>query len=95
VYQAPVLGWDARKRRRDRNEEEIAAYISHYKRSLRVKLRTSVLLPMLGCLIGKKLWKRYLGLQVAAAPITYTVDGAQYVSIAAGHAIFTFGLPSH
>jgi alcohol dehydrogenase (cytochrome c) len=43
---------------------------------------------------GKELWKRYLGLQVAASPITYTVDGAQYVSIAAGHAIFTFGLPN-
>ena len=43
---------------------------------------------------GKELWKRYLGLQVAASPITYTVDGVQYVSVAAGHAIFTFGLPS-
>ena len=42
---------------------------------------------------GKELWKRYLGLQVANSPITYTVDGAQYVSVAAGHAIFTFGLP--
>jgi alcohol dehydrogenase (cytochrome c) len=40
---------------------------------------------------GKELWKRYLGLQVAASPITYSVDGVQYVSIAAGHAIFTFG----
>jgi alcohol dehydrogenase (cytochrome c) len=44
---------------------------------------------------GKELWKKYLGLQVAASPITYTVDGTQYVSIAAGHAIFTFGPPSH
>jgi alcohol dehydrogenase (cytochrome c) len=42
---------------------------------------------------GKELWKRYLGMQVANSPITYTVDGAQYVSVAAGHAIFTFGLP--
>jgi outer membrane protein assembly factor BamB len=42
---------------------------------------------------GKELWKRYLGLQVAASPVTYSVDGAQYISIAAGHAIFTFGLP--
>jgi alcohol dehydrogenase (cytochrome c) len=42
---------------------------------------------------GKELWKRYLGLQVAASPITYMVDGMQYVSVAAGHAIFTFGLP--
>ena len=41
---------------------------------------------------GKELWKCYLGSQVAAAPITYTVDGVQYVSIAAGHSLFTFGL---
>jgi alcohol dehydrogenase (cytochrome c) len=41
---------------------------------------------------GKELWKRYLGGAVAASPITYTVDGAQYVSIAAGHSLFTFGL---
>lgn len=40
---------------------------------------------------GKELWKRYLGMQVAASPITYTVDGVQYVSVPAGHAIFTFG----
>ena len=41
---------------------------------------------------GKELWKKYLGSQVAAAPITYTVDGVQYVSVAAGHSLFTFGL---
>jgi alcohol dehydrogenase (cytochrome c) len=41
---------------------------------------------------GKELWKRYLGSQVAATPITYMSDGVQYVSIAAGHSLFTFGL---
>jgi alcohol dehydrogenase (cytochrome c) len=41
---------------------------------------------------GKELWKRYLGSQVAASPITYTTDGTQYVSIAAGHSLFTFAL---
>jgi alcohol dehydrogenase (cytochrome c) len=41
---------------------------------------------------GKELWKRYLGSQVAASPITYLVDGVQYVSIAAGHSLFTFAL---
>ena len=41
---------------------------------------------------GKELWKCYLGSQVAASPVTYTVDGAQYVSIAAGNSLFTFGL---
>jgi alcohol dehydrogenase (cytochrome c) len=42
---------------------------------------------------GKLLWTRYLGGQVASSPITWSVDGRQYVSIAAGHAVFTFGLP--
>jgi alcohol dehydrogenase (cytochrome c) len=41
---------------------------------------------------GKLLWKRYLGGQVASSPITWSVDGRQYVSIASGHAVFTFGL---
>ena len=41
---------------------------------------------------GKEVWKRYLGGQVAASPITYIVDGAQYVSIAAGNSLFTFTL---
>jgi alcohol dehydrogenase (cytochrome c) len=41
---------------------------------------------------GKELWKKYLGSQVAASPITYTVDGVQYVSVAAGHSLFTFAL---
>ncbi len=41
---------------------------------------------------GKVLWKRTLGGQVAASPITYQVDGRQYVSIASGPGLFTFGL---
>ena len=42
---------------------------------------------------GKELWKRYLGMQIANSPITYSVNAKQYVSVAAGHAIFTFALP--
>jgi alcohol dehydrogenase (cytochrome c) len=42
---------------------------------------------------GKVLWRRYLGGQVAASPITYAVDGKQYVSVAAGNSLFAFGLP--
>ena len=41
---------------------------------------------------GKLLWKRYLGGQVMASPITYLLDGRQYVTIASGHTLFTFGL---
>jgi alcohol dehydrogenase (cytochrome c) len=41
---------------------------------------------------GKELWKRYLGSQVAAGPVSYMADGVQYVSVAAGHSLFTFAL---
>lgn len=42
---------------------------------------------------GRLLWDRYLGGQVASSPITWLVDGQQFVSMASGHAVFTFGLP--
>ena len=41
---------------------------------------------------GNLLYRKYLGGQIAASPMTYAIDGKQYVSIAAGHALFTFGL---
>jgi alcohol dehydrogenase (cytochrome c) len=42
---------------------------------------------------GKLLWNRNLGGQVAASPISFSIDGKQYVSITSGSALFTFGLP--
>ena len=41
---------------------------------------------------GTMLWKTSLGGSVEAAPITYRVGGKQYVTIAAGQALFTFAL---
>jgi glucose dehydrogenase len=41
---------------------------------------------------GALLWKTSVGGAVSAAPITYRLDGKQYVAIAAGHALFVFGL---
>jgi alcohol dehydrogenase (cytochrome c) len=41
---------------------------------------------------GQLLWRRYLGGQTVASPITYSAGGKQMVSIAVGHALFTFGL---
>ena len=41
---------------------------------------------------GDPLWHIGLGLSVKAAPITYRVDGRQYVTIAAGNVVHTFGL---
>ena len=41
---------------------------------------------------GALLWKASVGGPVSAAPITYQIDGKQYVAIAAGHALFVYGL---
>ncbi len=41
---------------------------------------------------GEELWHVNVGGHVHAAPITYAVNGQQFVSIAAGNAVFAFGL---
>ncbi len=41
---------------------------------------------------GKPLWETSLGTSVSAGPMTYMVDGKQYVSIQAGASLFTFAL---
>jgi alcohol dehydrogenase (cytochrome c) len=41
---------------------------------------------------GAELWRASLGGQVAAGPITYAVEGKQYVSVPAGSAVFTFAV---
>lgn len=41
---------------------------------------------------GKKLWETNLGPSVSAGPMTYMVNGKQYISIQAGPALFTFTL---
>jgi len=41
---------------------------------------------------GQELWHISLGAEVRAAPMTYAVDGQQYVTIAAGNVVYTFGL---
>ena len=42
---------------------------------------------------GKELWRRRVGAAVYAAPITYVLDGRQYVVIAAGSNLTAFALP--
>jgi alcohol dehydrogenase (cytochrome c) len=42
---------------------------------------------------GKYLWHYYTGANIASSPITYSVDGKQYVAISAVGALFTFALP--
>lgn len=41
---------------------------------------------------GKHLWHFYMGQLLTASPITFSVNGKQYVSIAAETDVFTFGL---
>jgi alcohol dehydrogenase (cytochrome c) len=41
---------------------------------------------------GNLLWKATLGGGVFAGPITYAVNGRQYVAISAGSSLFTFAL---
>lgn len=41
---------------------------------------------------GTEAWSTRLGSSVAAGPMTYSIDGRQYVSIQSGHTLFTFGL---
>jgi alcohol dehydrogenase (cytochrome c) len=42
---------------------------------------------------GKALWHFQCGASVYSSPMTYAVEGKQYVAVAAGSALFTFGLP--
>lgn len=41
---------------------------------------------------GEPLWRTALGAIIASGPMTYSVNGRQYVSVAAGNALFSFAL---
>ena len=41
---------------------------------------------------GRELWHMAVGSRVHSAPLSYAVNGQQYVTIAAGNVVFTFGL---
>jgi alcohol dehydrogenase (cytochrome c) len=42
---------------------------------------------------GKPLWDFQTGSPITANPISFLIDGKQHVAIAAGQALFVFGLP--
>jgi alcohol dehydrogenase (cytochrome c) len=42
---------------------------------------------------GKYLWRFQSGAAMAASPMSYAVDGKQFIAIAAGGAIYSFALP--
>jgi alcohol dehydrogenase (cytochrome c) len=41
---------------------------------------------------GKLLWKTNAGGEIAMGPMTYQVNGKQYVAFAAGGSLFVYGL---
>ncbi|MSR19690.1 MAG: PQQ-dependent dehydrogenase, methanol/ethanol family [Gemmatimonadetes bacterium] len=42
---------------------------------------------------GEELWKASLGGQIVMAPVTYEVNGRQYIAVISGNSLVTFGLP--
>lgn len=46
----------------------------------------------LDAVTGDLLWRTNLGGDIANGPISYAVDGTQYVAVAAGNGLFVFGL---
>jgi alcohol dehydrogenase (cytochrome c) len=42
---------------------------------------------------GKYLWRYQTGSNMAASPMSFAVDGKQYIAVASGTAIHCFGLP--
>jgi alcohol dehydrogenase (cytochrome c) len=42
---------------------------------------------------GQPLWHFNTGQRIDASPMSYAIDGMQYVSVAAGSDIFSFSLP--
>ena len=42
---------------------------------------------------GKLLWRFQTGGTIASAPISYAIDGKQFISLAAGGVLYSFALP--
>ena len=42
---------------------------------------------------GKVLWHFQTGGQIMSSPISYGVDGTQFVAITAGNTVYSFALP--
>jgi len=42
---------------------------------------------------GAHLWHFQTGANISASPISYAVDGRQFIAIAAGNTVYAFALP--
>jgi alcohol dehydrogenase (cytochrome c) len=43
---------------------------------------------------AKPLWHFHTGSRISSAPISYAIDGRQYIAISAGNSLFSFALPN-
>lgn len=43
---------------------------------------------------GKELWRINLGARVRGSPVSFAIDGEQYIAVAAGSSVFAFRLPA-
>ena len=41
---------------------------------------------------GAELWRANLGGEVASGPMSYSVNGRQYIAVSAGNSLFTYAL---
>lgn len=42
---------------------------------------------------GQPLWRFQTGAAITASPISYAVDGRQYVAVTSGERLYSFALP--
>jgi alcohol dehydrogenase (cytochrome c) len=42
---------------------------------------------------GEELWRFRAGGKINAPPVSYSVDGRQFIAVALGHGVFAFALP--
>jgi alcohol dehydrogenase (cytochrome c) len=42
---------------------------------------------------GESLWHFQTGAEIASSPMSYSVDGKQFVAVSAGNVLYSFALP--
>ena len=84
-----------RKKTRDTDRKACCGVVNRGVALYGDRIYTGVLdgrLAALDARTGELLWKASLGAQIVMAPVTFMVDGKQYVSVISGHTLVTFSL---
>jgi alcohol dehydrogenase (cytochrome c) len=42
---------------------------------------------------GESLWHFQTGAEIASSPMSYSIDGKQFVAVSAGNVLYSFALP--